>query len=317
MQTLLNVEGLSVGFRSSEGISPAIDDVSFKIASGEMVGIVGESGSGKSVTGYTVLGLSEDPAVIKGGTVRLGTLDMLSKEATVARGSVASMIFQNPMNALSPTSTIGTQMDNVLRRELYPTRSQRRQRILEVLEKVSLDRPEQRLAQYPHELSGGLLQRVCIAMALLNGPKLLIADEPTTALDVTTQAQISATVRQLCREEGVGLIWISHDLALLSNLVDRILVMYAGQIVESGTVEQIFSNPSPPYTLALLRSVPSLNRGRRRLSQIAGSMDGSPEALAGCRFRSRCEVRFEPCDAVPPMFEAGESHYARCWRCEG
>jgi peptide/nickel transport system ATP-binding protein len=301
--TLLQVEGLRTQFVGEDGIVTAVEDVSFSVAAGETFGIVGESGSGKSVTAYSILGLIDPPGAIVAGAIRYRGRDLRAlseSERRRIRGGRTAMIFQDPMTALHPLLRIDEQMiDAILAHRSVP-RAQARRDAADALARVSIAAPEERLRAYPHQLSGGMRQRVAIAIAMLNQPDLIVADEPTTALDVTTQAQIIHELQQLCRESGTALIWITHDLAVISEIADRLAVMYAGRIVEMGEAAAILARPAHPYTRGLLDSVPSRNAGARRLPQIPGSVQ-SAGAAPGCRFAPRCPRRSEACDAVPPL----------------
>lgn len=278
------------------------------------MGLVGESGSGKSVTGFSILGLIDPPGRIAGGQIRFrGTnlLDLDETELRRLRGREIAMIFQDPMMTLNPVLRIDTQIvEAILAHERIP-HSQARQSALEALGEVGIPSPEERLRAYPHQLSGGMRQRVAIAIALINRPAVLIADEPTTALDVTIQAQILDLVQRLCRERGTALIWITHDLAVVSSLAHRLCVMYAGRIIESGPVDQVIDHPRHPYTAGLIASLPQSNRRGQPLAQIPGMTPSLLNLPSGCPFRNRCDLASEVCLDLPIETRAGDRH----WRC--
>jgi peptide/nickel transport system ATP-binding protein len=310
---VLSVEGLRTQF-GGEKLVTAVDDVTFAVHAGETFGIVGESGSGKSVTAYSILRLIDPPGAIVGGQVRYRGQDLCTlpeRELRRIRGGKIAMIFQDPMTSLHPLLRIGDQMiDGILAHRSIPA-AQARAEAVHALERVSMAAPAERLRAYPHQLSGGMRQRVAIAIAMLNKPDLIIADEPTTALDVTTQAQIIYELQQLCSETGTALIWITHDLAVISEIAARVAVMYAGSIVEMGEVSQVLAHPLHPYTLGLLNSVPSRNRQARRLPQIPGSVQSALTA-PGCRYAPRCARRTAACDASLPGLAPHGDRTARC-----
>ncbi len=308
MAPLLEVHELRTWFDTREGTAKAVDDVSFALAQGEILGVAGESGSGKSVTGLSILGLVDPPGRIVSGRIAYRGRDLigLAPEALRRlRGDRIAMVFQDPMMTLNPVLRVDTQMIEALRAHASIDRAQARRRAIEALRKVGIPAPEERLSSYPHQLSGGMRQRVAIAIAMLNRPDLIIADEPTTALDVTIQAQILHEVRALCRDSGTALLWITHDLAVLAGLADRIAVMYAGRIVESGPVDDVLTHPLHPYTRGLIASVPSRNRRGKRLAQIPGMAPRITELPRGCAFRPRCDRASERCgDEIPRSFPA-------------
>jgi peptide/nickel transport system ATP-binding protein len=311
---VLAVEGLRTQFSGEDGIVTAVEDVSFTVAAGETFGIVGESGSGKSVTAYSILGLIDPPGEIVAGAIRYRGRDLraLSERGQRRiRGGRIAMIFQDPMTALHPLLRIGEQMVDAILAHRKVSRADARREAVDALARVSIAAPDERLRAFPHQLSGGMRQRVAIAIAMLNQPDLIVADEPTTALDVTTQAQIIHELQQLCRASGTALIWITHDLAVISEIADRVAVMYAGRIVEIGDAATILARPAHPYTRGLLDSVPSRNAGARRLPQIPGSVQSAATA-PGCRFAPRCPRRSERCDNVPPLTTV-EDRALRCF----
>jgi peptide/nickel transport system ATP-binding protein len=305
---LIEVEDLRTWFATRQGVAKAVDGVSFALGEGEILGIAGESGSGKSVTGLSILGLVDPPGRIVSGRIVYRGRDLTGLDAESLRrlrGDRIAMVFQDPMMTLNPVLRVDTQMIEALQAHARIERSQARLRAREALAKVGIPAPEERLSSYPHQLSGGMRQRVAIAIAMLNRPDVIIADEPTTALDVTIQAQILHEVRALCRDSGTALVWITHDLAVLAGLADRIAVMYAGRIVEAGPVDDVLTHPLHPYTRGLIASVPSRNRRGTRLAQIAGIAPRITELPQGCAFRPRCDRASERCRAdIPRSFPA-------------
>ena len=314
-QALLEVKDLRTWFHTRQGVAKAVDGVSFSLTEGEILGLAGESGSGKSVTGLSILGLIDPPGEITGGQILFRGQDLRTMEAERLRrlrGDRIAMVFQDPMMTLNPVLRIDTQMIEALTAHQAMDQAAAEQRALEALARVGIPAPGERLRNYPHQLSGGMRQRVAIAIALINRPDLVIADEPTTALDVTIQAQILYEVRKLCRESGTALVWVTHDLAVLAGLADRIAVMYAGRIVETGSVTEILERPLHPYSRGLIDSVPSRNRKGTRLAQIPGMMP-SPTALpAGCAFRPRCGRAIDPCGTEIGVTEPVPGRMLRC-----
>ena len=312
---LLEVEGLRMHFFTKAGVVKAVDDVSFSVDRGRILGIVGESGSGKSMTGYSIMGLVDEPGRIVAGRIELNGVELTRMEEPgwrKLRGNRVAMIFQDPMMTLNPVLRIDTQMVEALTAHHDISRRTALDRCREALGQVGIASPDERLRNYPHQFSGGMRQRVAIAIAILNKPDLIIADEPTTALDVTIQGQILFEMQRLCRESGTGLIWITHDLSVIAGLADDVCVMYAGRIVESGPVDDILSRPMHPYTRGLLDSVPSRNTPGRPLAQIRGM---TPSLLAlgnACAFRERCARAIDAC-AVAPAISIPVSH--RALRC--
>ena len=316
-EELLRVDDLRIGFGRPGSEHMAVDGVSFAVGAGEVLGIVGESGCGKSITALSILGLVPDPpGRITGGRIRLRGRDLVGLDERAlneVRGKEISMIFQEPMTALNPLFRVGEQIGETLRVHEGLSKAQARVRALELIRKVGIGNPEQRLDQYPHELSGGMRQRVMIAIALACGPKVLIADEPTTALDVTIQAQILVLLRELQREMGMGVILITHDLGVVAQVVDRVIVMYAGQIVEEGAVDAVFERPSHPYTRLLLESIPALDDEQERLPTIAGMVPGLANLPQGCRFHPRCPAARAACrERAPAPVTIGPGHRAAC-----
>ncbi|MGE5203108.1 MAG: ABC transporter ATP-binding protein [Acidobacteriota bacterium] len=325
---VLDVRGLRVSFRTPAGRQPAVRDISFEIRSGEIVALVGESGSGKSTTGLAIMGLleGEDGAAVEGQIVLTGKsatpqdLSRLPERALRAiRGSDVAMIFQEPLSSLNPIYTIGSQICEAIRTHRTLPRREAQRDALEALTQLGIPNPRACMEKYPHQLSGGMRQRVMIAMALACGPALLIADEPTTALDVTIQAQIIDHLRRLQSKTGMSILFITHNLGLVAEIADRALVMYAGQIVEAGPVDAVFQAPRMPYTRALLGSLPRIGRTHRsgaRLSAIPGNVPGLLTIPGGCSFHPRCvDVAAGLCDVrMPPLEDCGGDHRVRCLR---
>jgi peptide/nickel transport system ATP-binding protein len=313
--SLLQVEGLRMHFFTHAGVVKAVDDVSFRVERGRILGLVGESGSGKSMTGYSILGLVDPPGRIVAGRVLLNGVDLASlgeSDWRKIRGNRVAMIFQDPMMTLNPVLRIDTQMIEAVRAHADVSADAARERSREALTRVGIASPDERLRAYPHQFSGGMRQRVAIAIALLNKPDLIIADEPTTALDVTIQGQILAEMQRLCRESGTGLIWITHDLSVISGLADDVCVMYAGRIVESGPVDAILDRPMHPYTRGLLDSVPSRNTPGRPLAQIPGMTPSLMRLPAGCAFRERCARSVDGCREMPATSVPAPGRTLRC-----
>jgi oligopeptide/dipeptide ABC transporter ATP-binding protein len=295
-----------------------VDNVSFSVSKGKTLCIVGESGCGKSVSALALMGLlPTPPARIVGGRALFDGKDLLTlpdRERADMRGNQTAMIFQEPMTSLNPVFTVGDQITEGILRHRRISKADASERALEMLRRVRIPAPEKRMRAYPHEMSGGMRQRVMIAMALANEPELLIADEPTTALDVTIQAQIIALIRQLQTESGMAMILITHDLGVVAEVADEVVVMYAGQVVESGPVDDIFADPQHPYTIGLMGSVPSLGRRKGRLTTIPGTVPPAELMPHGCRFSPRCPFVDERCvNDPPPLVELSPGHRARCW----
>jgi peptide/nickel transport system ATP-binding protein len=302
MTALLQVEGLVTEFAGREGRLRAVDGVGFSLARGEILGLVGESGSGKSVTGFSIMGLVDAPGRIAGGSVKFDGMELVGMTdggLRRLRGKRIAMIFQDPMMTLNPVLSIETQMlESVLAHDAV-SRDEARRRAIEALGLVGIASPQARLAQYPHQFSGGMRQRVAIAIALLHRPDLIIADEPTTALDVTVQGQILYEMQRLVRESGAALVWITHDLAVVAGLADRVAVMYAGRIVEQGSTTEVLDAPLHPYTRGLLDSVPAANVSGGRLRQIPGMTPSLAHLPTGCAFRDRCGHADTACAEIP------------------
>jgi peptide/nickel transport system ATP-binding protein len=312
---VLEVKNLVTEFGTRDGVLRAVNDVSFSLQAGEVLGLVGESGSGKSVLGFSLLGLVDPPGRVAAGSIRFRGTELVGLEAEQMRrlrGRHIAMIFQDPMMTLNPVLSIGTQMMETVFAHEDLDHDKARKLCLENLDLVGIASPESRLKQYPHEFSGGMRQRVAIAIALLHRPALVIADEPTTALDVTVQGQILYEMQRLVRETGAALIWITHDLSVVAGLADRVAVMYAGRIVEQGAAEQVLYAPRHPYTRGLLDSVPANNEGRERLRQIPGMTPSLARLPQGCAFRERCGHADEVCLAVPEMKNDARCHHPLC-----
>jgi peptide/nickel transport system ATP-binding protein len=311
----LQVEGLRTHFFTRAGVVKAVDDVSFTVPKGKVMGLVGESGSGKSVTGFSIIGLVDPPGRIAGGRILFQGLDLAQKseeEMRSIRGNRIAMIFQDPMMTLNPVLRIDTQMIETVLAHAKVSREEARQRARDALGQVGIPSPDERLKSYPHQFSGGMRQRVAIAIALLHKPDLIIADEPTTALDVTIQGQILFEVQKLCRDFGTSLIWITHDLSVVAGLADDICVMYAGRVVESGAVDPVLDAPLHPYTHGLLGSVPSRNARGSPLQQIPGMTPSLLNLPPGCAFRTRCPRADETCMAEPGITSPLPGRETRC-----
>ncbi|GAB4178159.1 MAG: ABC transporter ATP-binding protein [Thalassobaculales bacterium] len=316
---LLSVRGLRTSFRTDDGTVTVVDGVSFDLARGETLCVVGESGCGKSVTALSIMGLvATPPGRVEGEGIWFEGQDLLrlpQHELADLRGDAMAMIFQEPMTSLNPVFTIGDQIAEGVRRHRGGSEAEANARALEMLRRVRIPAPEQRLGEYPHQLSGGMRQRVMIAMALANDPRLLIADEPTTALDVTIQAQILALIRTLQAESGTAVLLITHDLGVVAEVADTVIVMYAGRVVEKAPVADLFADPQHPYTLGLLASVPRLDRREERLAAIPGAVPTPAAMPAGCRFAPRCPFAEEACRRdSPALAEVAPGHLVACRR---
>lgn len=317
---LLDVEDLQVSFVTEDGVVRAVDGVSFTLDRGEVLAIVGESGSGKSVSVMTLLGLTKSPNARFGGSARLNGQELVNaseKDLEKIRGAQIAMIFQDPISSLSPVHRIGDQIVEQIRAHEDISKAQAYDRAVDLMERVGIPRARDRARAYPHEFSGGMRQRAMIAMALSLSPAVLIADEPTTALDVTIQAQILAEISQLSQESNSGVIFVTHDLGVVADIADRVIVMYSGRVVEQGTLDEIFYDPQHPYTWGLLGSVTRMDREPpRRLPAIAGLPPSLARAPEGCHFRPRCPHAFDQCTEVPALeaqLADAPDHKDRCW----
>jgi peptide/nickel transport system ATP-binding protein len=305
MEPILTVEHLKTHFFKKEGVIKAVDDISFHINPGEIVGLVGESGSGKTITGFSILGLIDPPGKIVSGKIKFKDMDLQKispKQMQDIRGNRIAMIFQDPMMTLNPVLRIQTQMMETIKahnktisnQDAYDT-------CRDALGLVGISSPDERMKAYPHQFSGGMRQRVSIAIALLNKPDLIIADEPTTALDVTIQGQVIFEMQKLCKDSGTALLWVTHDLAVVAGITDRISVMYAGRIIEQGSTDKIINHPLHPYTQGLIKSVPSKNKKGEKLHQIDGMVPSMFDLPKGCAFERRCYLRSEHCKQEQPL----------------
>jgi peptide/nickel transport system ATP-binding protein len=313
---VLRVENLSTHFFTRRGVVKAVEDVSFSLAPGKILGLVGESGSGKSMTGFSIMDLVDPPGRVVAGRILLGGQDLraLAPEAMRRiRGQRIAMIFQDPMMTLNPVLRVDTQMIEAIQAHADVSRAAALARARDTLARVGIASPAERLVAYPHQFSGGMRQRVAIAIALLNRPDLIIADEPTTALDVTIQGQILFEMQQLARESGTALIWITHDLSVIAGLADEICVMYAGRIVEHGSVDQVLDAPLHPYTHGLIASVPSRGRRGEPLHQIPGMTPSLLDLAPGCAFRERCARADSACAKDPAMSSPVAGRQVRCF----
>jgi len=317
MSQLLQVENLETKFRTADGKLPAVRNISFSVDKEETLCIVGESGSGKSITSLSIMGLLPPNGEVSRGSIFLDDNNLTEKteeEMEQLRGNTLSMIFQEPMTALNPVLTIGYQLREPLTIHKKMSKKEANKKSIELLDKVGIPNPKEKLAQYPHELSGGMRQRVMISIALACEPSLLVADEPTTALDVTIQAQILDLMNELKAQIGMGVVFVTHDMGVVAEIADRVMVMYAGEVVEIADVESIFEDPQHPYTKGLLDSVPDVDDETQELQVIQGSMPGLDEEISGCRFHPRCPYAMETCkQKEPPLFEVTSDHSSKCW----
>jgi len=318
-KNLLEIQNLKTYFDVRGGILKAVDDVSLTIKSGETLGLVGESGCGKSVTGASIMRLVPiPPGRITGGEILFEGSDILKlseSEMRKLRGNKISMIFQEPMTSLNPVFTVGDQVAEVIRLHEKLSQRETRERVIETFRLVRIPAPESRIKEYPHQMSGGMRQRVMIAMALACHPKLMIADEPSTALDVTIQAQILDLMNKLKEETGASILFITHDLGVIAEMAQRVSVMYAGKIMEGADVDTLFSEPKHPYTMGLMSSIPILGIGKnqRRMSTIPGVVPSLFKLPKGCLFHDRCSLTLKECDQLePPMIDLGNNHFVRC-----
>jgi len=313
---LLEVRNLRVEFPTRQGTLCAVDDLSFEIAPGEMLGVVGESGAGKSLTGMAIIGLLEPPGRIAAGEIRLEgeRIDNLPAEAMRRiRGKRIGAIFQDPLTSLNPLFTIGDQLVETIDTHLHLGREGARRNAIGLLAEVGIPAPELRIDQYPHQFSGGMRQRVVIALALAGRPRLIVADEPTTALDVSIQAQIITLLKRLAAEHGTAVMLITHDMGVIAETADRVAVLYAGRLAEIGPVREVIHAPRHPYTRGLMSSIPKLGEGRERLAQIDGAMPRLNAIPPGCAYNPRCPERFARCAAERPSPLPAGSNYAACW----
>jgi peptide/nickel transport system ATP-binding protein len=312
----LEVRNLRTHFFTRAGVVKAVDDVSFSVGRGKVLGLVGESGSGKTVTGFSILGLVDEPGRIVGGEILFHGMNLASQseeEMRQLRGNRIAMIFQDPMMTLNPVLRIDTQMIETVQAHTKVSKEEARQRARDTLGMVGIPSPDERLKSYPHQFSGGMRQRVAIAIALLHRPELIVADEPTTALDVTILAQILAVVLKLCAETGTAMIWITHDLSVVAGLADDIAVMYAGKVVEKGEVAPVLDMPLHPYTSGLIGSVPSRNKRGEPLKQIRGMTPNVLRLPQGCAFQARCDYATEICKQEVPFGEVAPGREVRCF----
>ena len=322
MEPIIQVKNLKTFFNTDEGVAHAVDDVSFSVYPGETLGIVGESGCGKSVTSLSMMKLiPQPPGFFAGGQILYrgrNVLDIPEDDMREIRGNKISMIFQEPMTSLNPVFTVGHQIEEAIIIHQGIKKKDAREKALEMLRLVSIPSPEQRIDEYPHQLSGGMRQRIMIAMALSCNPEVLIADEPTTALDVTIQAQILELIKKLQSELGLAVIMITHDLGVVAEVCDRVIVMYAGQIIEQGNVKEIFKNPQHPYTKGLLASIPQMGEdsSEGKLYNIKGMVPSATHFPEGCHFNPRCDKVVDKCKIETPTLELKDEkkqHYVRCW----
>ncbi|MDQ0189886.1 ABC transporter ATP-binding protein [Alicyclobacillus cycloheptanicus] len=316
--TVLKVEGLSIGFDRDGTLVPALRDVSFEIRHGEIMGLVGESGSGKSLTSLSIMKLLPRNATVLSGAIQINDVPILEVSESAMhtiRGNLVSMIFQEPMVALNPLATVGKQIAEPLALHTKLSASERTAAVLRLLKSVGIPEPERRIKQYPFELSGGMRQRVMIAMALACEPQVIIADEPTTALDVTIQYQILELLREIREKRGTSILLITHDMGVIADLADRVSVMYAGRIVETAPVQELFAHPAHPYTRGLLQSIPSMTGDRSKdLPSIPGTVPDLRDLPPGCPFQSRCFAVSDKCrQHEPPLSQIHGEHFAACW----
>jgi peptide/nickel transport system ATP-binding protein len=314
--SLLQVENLVVEFPTRRGTLRALDDISFEIAPGEILGVVGESGAGKSLTGASIIGLLEPPGRVAGGEIRLEgqRIDNLPNEQMRhIRGRKIGAIFQDPLTSLNPLYTIGRQLTETIQAHLPVTGAEARRRAVELLEDTGIPAARERIDHFPHQFSGGMRQRVVIALALAAEPKLVVADEPTTALDVSIQAQIIQLLQRVCRERGAAVMLITHDMGVIAETCDRVAVMYAGRIAEIGPVQEVIHDPAHPYTMGLMSAIPDITMDRERLNQIEGAMPRLNAIPTGCAYNPRCPRAFDRCTRERPELIAAGATRAACW----
>ena len=315
-EALLEVRNLRVEFPTRHGRLLALDDISFEIAPGEILGVVGESGAGKSLTGASIIGLLDPPGRVAGGEIRLAgrRIDNLPyDEMRKVRGRSIGAIFQDPLTSLDPLFTVGQQLVETIRTHLPMSAADARQRAVKLLQETGIPAAEERLDQFPHQFSGGMRQRVVIALALAGEPRLIVADEPTTALDVSIQSQIISLLKRLCKEHGAAVMLVTHDMGVIAETCDRVAVMYAGRIVEIGPVEAVIHAPAHPYTAGLMGSIPAMDEDRQRLRQIDGAMPRLNAIPPGCAFNPRCPLAFDRCVVERPDLLAAGATRAACW----
>jgi peptide/nickel transport system ATP-binding protein len=319
-EALLDVHHLRVEFPTRRGTLLALDDISFQIAPGEILGVVGESGAGKSLTGAAIIGLLEPPGRIAGGEIRFDGRridDLPPHEMRKIRGRHIGAIFQDPLTSLNPLYTVGRQLVETIRTHLPVSEAEARERAIRLLQETGIPAAEQRIDQYPHQFSGGMRQRVVIALALAAEPKLIVADEPISALDVSIQAQIISLLKRLCREHGAAVMLVTHDMGVIAETCDRVAVLYAGRVAEIGPVHEVIHRPAHPYTVGLMGSIPAMDEDRERLLQIDGAMPRLNAIPAGCAFNPRCAKATERCRRDrPDLMDAGATQ-AACWLVEG
>ncbi len=314
---ILDVRNLKTHFHTRQGVIKSVDGVDFQLERGEVLGLVGESGAGKSITGFSILRLIHSPGNIVDGEVQFLGKDLLKltdSEMEEIRGNRISMVFQDPMTSLNPVLTIGDQLMEIMRYHFGMKRREAKKAAIQYLTMVGIPSPEKRLKQYPHQFSGGMRQRVVIAIAMASNPDLIIADEPTTALDVTIQAQIMGLMQKLIKKRKTSMILISHDLALVSEIADKIAVMYAGKIVEYGPKAKVIGQPEHPYTQGLINSLPTMEQKQKRLHQIQGLMPNPMSLPEGCKFKPRCSFAGPECNQMPDLMQVGDAHFAACHR---
>lgn len=317
MQNLLTVRDLNVEFPTRHGTLHALDDVSFTIRPGEVLGMVGESGAGKSLTGAAIIGLLEPPGRMSKGEIRLREerIDNLNDaQMRKIRGRKIGAIFQDPLTSLNPLYTVGQQLVETIQTHLHLSNHAAQKRAIDLLKATGIPAAEERIDHYPHQFSGGMRQRVVIALALAAEPELIVADEPTTALDVSIQAQILELLKKLCQEQGTAILLITHDMGVIADIADRVAVMYAGRLIEIGPVEEIIRTPKHPYTTGLMQAIPSIHQLDERLNQIPGNMPRLNAIPSGCAFHPRCDQRLPRCDQdIPQLLTVGHRHKVACW----